>query len=275
MKEAIFVPQHPRQHRRQRDHQTNVPLLRHGSLACAYVAQDLPQLDGNRSRHQRTPLEAGEVEQIVDEPAKPVRVLPGHLQHAGKRLGIRGVAPVDPVETALDSGERRAQFVGNDRDELRLHAFELGNPVEPAAGPHAQRHEHRLAPQGIAVGNRRHDQGPQDRSGRRKGDRHPIFGHDLARAGDRLGRQRCTGVRRSIRSRLGRHARIGIGRGCQALDDLPTTFVGGKENFYAARTQHGKQDPGGLGGAGSQTVTAEERRNRRVGPVHFRHLYEV
>ena len=86
------------------------------------------RLDGQR-RHPG--VDAGEVEQVVDQPAEPFGLVEGRLQAGRVRLGD---AVDEVLEDGAEGGQRRPQLVGDVGDQVASLAVDggevLGHRVE-------------------------------------------------------------------------------------------------------------------------------------------------
>jgi hypothetical protein len=97
--------------------------------------QDLDRLRGEigevdllRLERELPGFDLRDEEQVAHEPQEPVGVAVHDLEEAPVLLREVGVVE-DELEVAGDRGQRGAQLVGNERDELVLQAVELAQPV--------------------------------------------------------------------------------------------------------------------------------------------------
>ena len=85
-------------------------------------------------------LEAGQVEQVADQPVEPAHL----LVHGGQRL-VEVVGPDDALgqrlDVAGDGGERRAQLVRHPHQEVALELVDLAQAVDHALEAGRQRAE--------------------------------------------------------------------------------------------------------------------------------------
>ena len=115
-------------------------------LASATAAADATASDTSSSsatrldrQRQRVGLDAGQLEQVVDQPGQPVGL--GHeLQVVAVDLGRVGHdAVVERLGHGPDAGDRRAQVVAHPRHQLAAAVLEgalaVGHLVDPAARP--------------------------------------------------------------------------------------------------------------------------------------------
>ena len=94
-------------------------------------------------RPERPALDAGEVEEVADEPGQPIRL----LVDRGQEIALRRVVPVHVLlqeagRGRFDGGERRAQIVRDRREERGLQLVRLlergGARSPPRSGAHGR-----------------------------------------------------------------------------------------------------------------------------------------
>ena len=82
-------------------------------------------------------LEAGQVEQVADEPVEPAHLLVHGLQRLVELVGADD-ALGDGLDVAGDGGERRAQLVGDAHQEVALELVDLAQAVDHPLEPGRQ-----------------------------------------------------------------------------------------------------------------------------------------
>ena len=95
----------------------------------------------SRSRRQRPGLDAGQLEQVVDQAGQPVGLLAHGAVVAGDGLGIVDDAVLERLDHGPDAGQRRAQVVGHPGHQLPPAALEGRGLVlgRRPAGPRSAR----------------------------------------------------------------------------------------------------------------------------------------
>ena len=94
-----------------------------------------PQRVARHDRHvQRAGVEPARPEDVVDRAREPLGLAGDDVEHLRALVVVeRDIAPPQRHRRAVDRGERRAQLVGDRRDELRAHRLErplLGQVAE-------------------------------------------------------------------------------------------------------------------------------------------------
>ena len=204
------------------------------------VGQHLAQVDPFHLQHHLAVVDAGDVEQVVDQ-VDHVRDLPlHHGAHAGRGHRVVG-ADAQHVDAVADRRERIAQFVRQHGEELRLAAvgfaqrFHRAHPLDvgPAALDDGFHQRHLARPPGarhvLVHGHHRHQLAPLDQRAaddRLDADRIEHGGAFVARnfaveVGDAQGlaaAHRGAGARAEQVERIHAHRGKGAGRGPVVAD---------------------------------------------------------
>ena len=117
---GVGVEREVARHASRSSKRTSVACSCDSRTACSSIGRDVEQVAIER---QRARLEAGEVEQLLHEPAEALDL----GEHRAQRLGIGVADAVDEVlEHGLQRGDRRAQLVAHVGDEVAAQAVGLG-----------------------------------------------------------------------------------------------------------------------------------------------------
>ena len=101
--------------------------FRQGAQFLDRVLHGHPHIDRRAPGHQRPAVEAGQVEQVLDQPRQPPGIAQRHLDAAALALvQVAEDAVVQVLERPEDGGQRRAQFVRQGGDELVFQG--IGDP---------------------------------------------------------------------------------------------------------------------------------------------------
>ncbi len=94
------------------------------------LRHDAPHLHALELERELGGFQLGEIQDVVDQADQPlgVRLADGQELLLGRRKDVEPLVAQE-LQGTLDGGERRADLVGADRHELRLHAVQLLGPL--------------------------------------------------------------------------------------------------------------------------------------------------
>jgi hypothetical protein len=105
--------------RRQRDAQFEAALVDEGAARLDRPVDDLGQLDAPVAKLQRVARDAGDVDEVVDEPRQVVHVTLDEVPAPAER-GLGGLRDAKQLRGVAERGERVPQLVSQRREELVL-----------------------------------------------------------------------------------------------------------------------------------------------------------